>query len=121
MEPTIYDGSLTILDKNIPDKDLTGQIIAFKPNWSETRIIHRVEEDLGEMLITKGDNNDFSDPPINRQSVFGVVVAYCPFEWLYFVELLTISMSIGIVAYIVITTHIEEKRELLGFFDMRRV
>lgn len=111
MEPTMYGGSLVFLDENIPDKNLTGRIIAFKPDWSERKIIHRVEDDLGEILITKGDNNNCSDRPIHRQDIQGMVIAYCPFGWVFFVEVFTIFMSIGVVILTVIISYIKEKKE----------
>ena len=112
MEPTIYNGSLTILDKNISDKNLTCQIIVFEPDWGEVRILHRVEYDFGEILITKGDNNDYSDIYIHRQDIFGVVIAYSPFGWLFFVEVFTIFTSIGVVILIVTISYIKEKGKL---------
>jgi signal peptidase len=42
-------------------------------------IIHRVIEVDGDTVITKGDANDISDPPISKSSIKGIMVLSVPY------------------------------------------
>ena len=100
MEPTIYNWSLLVLDKQITEESLTGEIIAFKPAWSEEVIVHRVIADYNWTLITKGDNNNYPDEPIYREDIEGVVINYYSFGWILFVERFVIIYSVICVVFV---------------------
>lgn len=64
-----------VLDKNanglqivpeLEDDISIGDIITYKPEWSDKLVVHRViytgEDDLGKYFITKGDNSTRTDP-----------------------------------------------------------
>ena len=76
MYPTINNGDtvwcLTILPQN-----LTGQIVSYQNGT--INILHRVVEDHGNIIVTKGDNNPVVDPwTVYRSSVIGYAVCVLP-------------------------------------------
>ena len=66
MEPVMYRGDIVIVDKN-PSSVQVGDIVVYKATWVNEDVIHRVKEiyetpNGSTYLITKGDNNNVSDP-----------------------------------------------------------
>jgi len=54
MFPTLKDGQKVIINYNIPEGNLTGEILIF----SDQYICHRCIKDEGEWLTFKGDNSE---------------------------------------------------------------
>lgn len=54
MFPTLKDGQTVIINYNIPEGNLTGEILIF----SDRYICHRCIKDEGEWLTFKGDNSE---------------------------------------------------------------
>jgi len=85
MRPTIYPGSLVIVQKvNNPDQIQVGNIIEFSPSWFNGSVVHRVvaEESTpgGLLYTTKGDNNTSPDPlPTSFSKVTGKVTLIIPY------------------------------------------
>lgn len=87
MEPVFYKGDIVLLSHNselLPQLS-QGNVIAFTPDWfHEGQVTHRIihKNDDGT-IITKGDNNESSDPLSLASQVKGVLVAKVPFlGWL---------------------------------------
>ena len=69
MVPTIQDNSKCLCIKK--ERYVVGDIIFFfaKINGEWTGISHRIFSINGEEIFTKGDNNDWIDPPMTIESV----------------------------------------------------
>jgi len=77
MNPTIQDGDYIVIKESDRSKLLLGHIIVFEHEGTKTTC-HRVVEDSGFILITKGDNNNVNDKPITRNQVIGEVTNIIP-------------------------------------------
>ena len=53
MFPTLKDGQTVIINYNIPEGNLTGEILIFSDRYT----CHRCIKDEGEWLTLKGDNS----------------------------------------------------------------
>jgi len=67
MDPILdYGANGLEIIPNSPDNIYVGDIITFRPTWSNSLIVHRVimidEDDQGWYCVTKGDNSTFTDP-----------------------------------------------------------
>ena len=69
MKPTINPGDMILVKKTDIDKLERGDIITF--NKDNIVATHRIEEIDGDSIITKGDNNNLEDTPINKSDVIG--------------------------------------------------
>ena len=69
MKPTINPGDMILVKKTDIDKLEKGDIITF--NKDNIVATHRIEEINGDSIITKGDNNNLEDTPINKSDVIG--------------------------------------------------
>lgn len=69
MKPTINPGDMILVKKTDIDKLEKGDIITF--NKDNIVATHRIEEIDGDSIITKGDNNNLEDTPINKSDVIG--------------------------------------------------
>jgi hypothetical protein len=80
MDPVdVGSNTIKIKPKSFSDIEV-GDIITYRPNYSDTEIIHRVvklgEDKDGLYVIAKGDNNPVSDPErIRFDQITGVLVA----------------------------------------------
>jgi len=70
MYPTIKPGDYVIIDTT-PEKLEVGDIVVFMHNGE--LIGHRIVWMHGNVIITKGDNNNFLDMPIDRSKIIGEV------------------------------------------------
>ncbi|OYT46898.1 MAG: signal peptidase I [Desulfurococcales archaeon ex4484_42] len=78
MEPLFQTGDVVFVIKVKPSDIKPGDIIVYeKPNGAY--IIHRVTKIVNEnseiVIITKGDNNKYYDPPISVNQVVGKVLS----------------------------------------------
>lgn len=83
MEPTMSGGDLTIYEPSAAD---VGDVIVFEmetKSGSTTRVSHRVIMMNDTHYVTKGDNNDFMDKPVERgsEAYIGRVVYQIPINW----------------------------------------
>ena len=76
MKPTINPGDMILVKKTDIDKLEKGDIITF--NKDNIVATHRIEEIDGDSIITKGDNNNLEDTPINKSDVIGRFVFSIP-------------------------------------------
>lgn len=77
MEPTIHVGELIVIDtneKNYKEKD----IVTFY-DINGAFVTHRIESINQNQIITKGDNNDSKDDPINRDKIVGKYIFKIPY------------------------------------------
>jgi len=84
MLPTLEVGHLLVLQARGPDQIQVGDIIVFNAVYHDKPIVHRIIEIqnvTGELrYITKGDNNDLTDPMYrNHEDIIGVVVYAIPY------------------------------------------
>ena len=84
MLPTLEVGHLLVLQARGPDQIHVGDIIVFNAVYHDKPIVHRIIEIqnvTGELrYITKGDNNDLTDPMYrNHEDIIGVVVYAIPY------------------------------------------
>ena len=79
MEPTLSEGDVFIYTDTIrPEKS---DIIVFEqetPSSNSDLIVHRVHKIQTDTYITKGDNNTYTDPPIDKSKYEGTVIVYFP-------------------------------------------
>lgn len=72
MEPTIKKGDMIII--NTKNKDIkVNDIITYKGNEGEF-VTHRIIDINDADIITKGDNNNTEDKPINKSAIVGIYV-----------------------------------------------
>lgn len=107
MEPLLHRGDLVLRSSTELVTPCVGDIVSFEPPWYEGKTVtHRLISIDGDKIITKGDNNSFSDPPISEEHLTGVIVGKARFlGWLYFpVIVYSISsvllLSLGIEIYL---------------------
>lgn len=72
MEPTFSKGALLLVKKS--DDIETGDIVVYQSG--QELIVHRVIEQKGNTIITKGDANNVADPPFQKDQIKGVVVGW---------------------------------------------
>ncbi len=74
MHPTICAGDKVTVTSEV-DKITEGDIVIFYNPKSKRYIAHRVIAFLGNRLvITKGDNNSYCDPPVHRSVIIGKII-----------------------------------------------
>ena len=74
MVPAMNPGDLMWVNTMIDFEDIQiGDIIVFKSGYA--LIAHRVINDTNGIIITKGDANDFSDPPVVKEQYVGYIQA----------------------------------------------
>ena len=74
MYPKLETGDL-ILVKERKNKDYqVGMIITYQPNMGTKPVTHEIIGRDGDVIITKGIDNDYNDDPINVDDVIGEVV-----------------------------------------------
>ncbi|HDN75720.1 MAG TPA: signal peptidase I [Acidilobales archaeon] len=78
MEPLLQTGDIVIVTK-VNIKDIKpGDVIVYE-KYRGTYVIHRVMEvkvsNGRVIIITKGDNNSYYDPPITSEKIIGKVLA----------------------------------------------
>jgi len=87
MLPTFEEGDLVVI-QSVPFRDLkVGDIIVYNPPCAVTgqSVIHRIIGFAGGGLVTKGDNNPYSDPgpisngPVTEDCYVGKVVYVVPY------------------------------------------
>jgi hypothetical protein len=72
MLPAIYPGSYAAIVQKKPERVKTGSIVLVETD-SGLRL-HRFVRMDGSGVITRGDNNDQNDPPVNASRFLGVLV-----------------------------------------------
>ena len=116
MEPSLHRGSISLVRKVDSGFLNLGDIIAFRsPEDSKDIIIHRIIAVDGNMIKTKGDNNNTEDKwTLNEQSVLGKIVSSIPYLGyvsLYMRTLPGFLLVIGFPAAILIFFQIRKIRE----------
>lgn len=83
MYPTLKNGE-TIWSLKILDQNLTGKIISYE---TDDRVVcHRVVENHGDYVVTKGDNNPANDPwQVEKSQISSRVLFILPF-WCWFLD-----------------------------------
>lgn len=75
MEPTFSKGTLLFVKET--QNINKGDIVVYQ---SENElIVHRVMEVDGDRIVTKGDANNVSDVPFEREQIKGIVVGWIPY------------------------------------------
>ena len=80
MEPTLSSDNYFYIKKEVPESNLYGKIIAYQAS-DGGYVMHRVIEDSGYTLVTKGDNpvtNPIPDSAITRNQIVGVYAFFLP-------------------------------------------
>ncbi|VEU83333.1 signal peptidase I [Acholeplasma hippikon] len=78
MYPKIRINNLVYInEKYNVDKLNVGDVIAFEQGSKE--VLHRIVEINGDLIVTKGDNNNVNDQPIMKSNVKGKLVFNIPF------------------------------------------
>ena len=97
MEPEIMAGELIVISES---KDYQiGDIVTYRED-GEYLITHRITEKQEDYLITKGDNNNLIDNPINESQVEGKVIfpsRLCGFFVLYLLKPITLALILIIL------------------------
>ena len=97
MEPEIMAGELIVISES---KDYQiGDIVTYRED-GEYLITHRITEKQEDYLITKGDNNNLIDNPINESQVEGKVIFHsslCGFFVLYLLKPITLALILIIL------------------------
>ena len=80
MYPNIRDGELgVVLIKEAPDYNLEiGDVAVFYHEQADCMVGHRVVLITEKFVYTKGDNNDYVDPPVEKTFVVGELVDHIP-------------------------------------------
>lgn len=76
MEPTLNVHALIIIQEQ--NEYETGDIVTYKDKNGSV-VTHRIIEKQEDKLITKGDNNNTTDEPIEQKQIFGKVRFYSNF------------------------------------------
>ena len=72
MEPTININDFVILNR--PKDIKVNDIVSYKDKDNKNEVLHRVVSINNDEIITKGDANNVTDEPINRNQVTGVYI-----------------------------------------------
>lgn len=84
MSPLIVTGDIVYIQTfSDLDQNLEGKVISYDTTTSYAT--HRVVNDYGDYLITRGDNCDINDPIIMRSQIFGIVDFIMP-SWFWIVD-----------------------------------
>ena len=88
MYPTIDDGGYAFIEYNThPDFNVTyGDIVIYYNDDAGRYVAHRIVDIQEDKIITKGDNNDYYDTPIDTEDIQAKVirVSYNYFDkWCY--------------------------------------
>lgn len=105
MEPEIPVGSFVIVaPENLAGNPQSGDIVSYVADENLTVVTHRVVQNnpQSETLITQGDANEVSDPPVLKANVVGKVVFSLPVVGYAFVYLTTTTGKIIAVTTIVV-------------------
>lgn len=103
MEPTIMDGEAVLCYRfeNL-DENLTKKIVLYTKLNASTgenySVCHRVIEDNGDYLLTRGDNNKCNDPLVMRNNITGVVTLIVP-QYLVMLDILVFVCCSGLIIY----------------------
>lgn len=132
MEPTIDKGDFIFvhLTKDYKEDD----IVTFKKDG--VFITHRVIEIKDEIIVTRGDANNSTDNPVNRDKIIGKVVKTIPKVGIWISIITTPKIVISIIISIIlvyVSTHyfkntkeevkedkIEEKREESSMVNVKK-
>lgn len=74
MEPTLQVNDLVIVHRQ--DSYRTGDIVVFQTG--SALVVHRIVSIDGDTVVTRGDANDGTDPPITTDAIKGRVAARIP-------------------------------------------
>jgi signal peptidase len=104
MRPAFGHVTVVFMKTEIPDSNLEGEIVTFSFDETKREIIHRVVKDDRKkrgIVITKGDNNEFSDGCVSREELTGVVARYeNGYKYILSHVLFLIGLvGLGIIAY----------------------
>ncbi len=72
MEPTININDFVILNR--PKDIKVNDIVSYKDKDNKNEVLHRVVSINNDEIITKGDANNVTDEPINRNQITGVYI-----------------------------------------------
>ena len=106
MVPTINPGDLMWVNAMVDYEDIqVGDMVVF--TYGSTFVGHRVVNDTGDALITKGDANTFLDPPLTEDRYVGRIDAVWKFGEVgqfiappfLFVWMACAAMCVGIIVY----------------------
>lgn len=80
MYPNIHDGELGIvIIKESPDYDLeVGDVAVFYHEQADCMVGHRVILITEDYVYTRGDNNNYVDPPVEKNLVVGELIDHIP-------------------------------------------
>ena len=79
MKPIFNGGEVVFLSNHHIGENLTGKIVAY--SHEDKTIGHRVVEDHGSYVKTKGDNNQRVDPwNVSRGYILGEITFWCSFQ-----------------------------------------
>ncbi len=101
MEPALHTGDVVLTREVDPDDIRIGDIVRFR--IGDTEVLHRVIEiyrnDTGAWFVTKGDNNEDADRPIQAEQIEGRVVAVIPkVGWVGIWARNTVANALGFLA-----------------------
>ncbi len=113
MAPIIRENDLIIMKLFNPKKSeiiKQGMIIAYEEEGERgerERIVHRVISISKEQIITKGDNNDISDPPISISQVREIHLLTISSPWigkiiLFLKNHLSFAFSLIIILFVIL-------------------
>ena len=112
MEPTIMTKDIVI--EKITDDVHVNDIITFK--MDDNYVTHRIIQKEGSTIITRGDNNNADDKPIEKSEVVGKVVFIIPNVAIFLKVIKTPKVIIAFIISIVIIKLLYSNRldEMLG-------
>lgn len=101
MEPALHTGDVVLTRDVDPGDVRVGDIVRFRVG--DTVVLHRVIEiyrnDTGSWFVTKGDNNEDADRPIQAEQIEGRVVAVIPrVGWVGIWARNTVAGALGFLA-----------------------
>lgn len=95
MLPTFAQNDLLLVSLK-PNAIHVDDIVAYEADWADGKIVtHRVVNVDGEILTTRGDNNNSNDPEFNRDKVHGEVVSILPYMGYLFNPVTIWILAIG--------------------------
>ena len=75
MEPTLRSGDLLLFRRDSNPE--VGDIIVYEKSPG-ILIVHRIVSEIGDEIVTKGDNNRAPDPVFEKEKIVGKVILVIP-------------------------------------------
>ena len=105
MEPTLRSGDLLLFRRDSNPE--VGDIIVYEKSPG-ILIVHRIVSEIGDEIVTKGDNNGYPDPIFEKDKIGGKVTLVIP--RFRIIQKYSIFLSVFLLAVIILEISHQKQR-----------